>query len=102
MTPDDFWYHHEYLFDVYMKAYVERMDRENWLQGVYVMKALESSIISYMPLAIAQGTGLTKAKYEPVFYPSQPFGMDVSSNAVADISDDEKKQKELELMKGWV
>lgn len=103
MSIDDFWYHYEYLFELYQKAYLHNIDTKAWLQGVYITKALEASILTYMPLAVAQGSGLTKAKYKPLTYPTAPLNAPKqSSQPIQELSDDAKREKELELLKHWV
>lgn len=103
MSIDDFWYNDESLFETYAKAFLYQLDTKAWLQGFYFTKALESSILTYMPLAVAQGSGLSKAKYEPILYPTSPLNsFSNSSTPSQELSEDAKREQEWNMMQHWI
>lgn len=101
---EDFWGNYEYLFDVYAKAYSNRTNREAWLQGVYTLRALETSINNVMPMAVATALGGTKGKFEPIQYFNEPidFSSSGKKKEFKPLTEDEIRQYETDEMKHFI
>lgn len=80
MTVETFYCDAEHLFDAHCKAYRNRLNTSAWFNGIYTLKAFESSINNVMPQAIS--FALNGGNIKPVDYPNQPIDMDKDERVI--------------------
>lgn len=97
MTWEQFWLQDCSLVIAYRKAYKIRQEEANraaWLQGLYILKALQAN-----PLVVY---GFAKKETKPEPYPNKPIEFTVQKKTKQQIADDEAKKRADRLMKNMI
>ena len=97
MTYRQFWHEDCRLVIAYRKAYKLRQDEINrnaWLQGLYIFKALQTA-----PITV---NGFAPKGYTPEPYPNKPFDFTQKQEKTAQEKADEEAQVRAERIKAGV
>lgn len=97
MTWEQFWLQDCSLVIAYRKAYKIRQEEANraaWLQGIYILKALQAN-----PLVVY---GFAKKETKPEPYPNKPIEFTAQKKTKQQIADDEAKKRADRLMKNMI
>ncbi len=89
MSVDMFWHYDEDYFKAYHKAYFNRISRENWINGKYVLDALYEFSTTIMPVLCYNGfSGFKPKDIEPIPYRNKPI----------DFFEGSRKEKEKKIL----
>lgn len=94
MSYEQYWYGDPLMVRAFYKADKlrrERMDEEAWLNGLYVMKAIDSTICN----------GFRKSGQDPAEYPKKPYFVIRAEEEEREKTEKEKEQEALWAM-AWM
>lgn len=92
MTWDQYWYGDCWMVEAFRKADELRQERQNneaWLQGIYIAKAIESTI----------GNAFLEKGSKPNSYPEKPFDL---RGKATDETTEEQEEREATIALAWM
>lgn len=96
MSIEMFWYYDEDYFVIYQKAYYNRLSREKWIEGKYILDALYEACTTIMPVLCYNGfSGFNPKDIDAIPYRDKPIDF-VNNNISKEKNNKETTEEERE------
>ena len=107
MSVDMFWHYDEDYFKAYHKAYFNRISRENWINGKYVLDALYEFSTTIMPVLCYNGfSGFKPKDIDTIPYRNKPIdfmNLDrLKEKEKHEITEEEREKRYRDRLNYWV
>ncbi len=107
MSVDMFWYYDEEYFKVYQKAYFNRLSREKWIEGKYILDALYEISTTIMPVLCYNGfSGFKPKDIDTIPYRNKPIdfmNLDrLKEKEKHEITEEEREKRYRDRLNYWV